>query len=67
MLDRETKLNPTGWYLEEIKKTEQVLDFMRNRLGSHFVENDRTYNLLEGYLKGIHRMYREFEQDTSKK
>lgn len=57
----EVQLDPTGWFLEEEKKTEEAINHLRNVLGTYECETNTTYARLEGYLSGIKAMHRKFD------
>ncbi len=55
------KLDFTGWYLEEEKKTEATLAHMRLVLGTFEFDQNTTCAELTGYLKGLKALYRKWE------
>lgn len=60
--NQEMQLNPCGWFLEQEKKTEQLLNHMRHTRGTFHTEKDVSYAFYEGYLAGLKSMYRKFEE-----
>lgn len=59
--DQQAQLNYCAWYLEEEKKTEDAINHIRNVRGTFETDRNVTYHWLEGYLAGLKRMYRKFE------
>lgn len=55
------KLSEYAFAAEECEKTKEVLNFLRNTLGTCECENNKTFNFLEGYAAAMKRIVRQAE------
>lgn len=60
---KQAKLNCCAWFLEEERRAEAALSFLRQALGTYETDRNTTYAFVDGYLSGIRRMYRRSEED----
>jgi hypothetical protein len=60
---QQMQLNASGWFIEQEKKTEELLNHMRHTRGTFHTDSCKTFAWYEGYKAGITAMYRKFEDD----
>jgi hypothetical protein len=52
-MEAASKLKLEAWLVEEEKKAEECLNFLRIRLGTFRAEKDPTFNFIEGWLAAV--------------
>lgn len=56
-----SKLTEYAFSVEQCKRAEEVLAFLRQVLGTYECERNKTVNFLEGYIAGMKRIIYQSE------
>lgn len=55
------KLTELAFAMEQAKKADEVLVFLRNLLGTYVYERDETVNKIQGYVIAMNKIIKQAE------
>jgi hypothetical protein len=59
MSEQAMKLTELAFAMEQAKKADEVLNFLRNFLGTYLYEKDETVNKVTGYLIAMNKIIQQ--------
>lgn len=61
MSEQAMKLTELAFAMEQAKKADDVLAFLRNFLGTYIYEKDETVNKVQGYVIAMNKIIQQAE------